>query len=97
MCGGGTRAPHTKIRPPRATLAGSSFHPVQHGAVEHIADDRSAAVAVEAGKPAVWGKRDAEGDEGVGRESWLVRTGRGVDGKVAGDCDGGGKGGKGLG
>ena len=39
-------------------------HAIQYGAVKHIADDRSAAVAVRR-ESAVAGKRDAEGDEGV--------------------------------
>ena len=37
--------------------------PVQHGAVEHVADDRSAAVTV-GRESAVAGERDAEGDDG---------------------------------
>lgn len=39
-------------------------HPVQYGAVEHIADDRSAAMAVRR-ESAVFGKCDAEGDDGL--------------------------------
>lgn len=40
-------------------------HPVPDGAVEHVADDRGAAAVAVWREGAVWGERDAEGDEGV--------------------------------
>ena len=39
-------------------------HPVEYGAVKHVADDRSAAMAVRR-ESAVFGKRDTEGDDGL--------------------------------
>ena len=47
-------------------------HPIQYGAVEHIADNRSAAMAVRR-ESAVSGKCDAKGDDGLaGRVGQVV-------------------------